>query len=89
MVVRIRCSCWDSATRCHFAVVAEFFLTPLALVAFSCALLGFAVELGWTQALTFRGILFAHWQIWLIMAALLLLTGRLFGSYGRRREASA
>ena len=84
MVVRIRYSRWDSAKRYYVALVAGSFLTPLALIAFSCALLGFAAEFRWTQFLNFRSFLFARWQTWLVMAAALLLVARLLGSYGNR-----
>jgi hypothetical protein len=51
------------------------FLTPAAVVAFVFALWRLGVDLGWTEQFVIAGGLFSHWQVWLVLAIALRLTG--------------
>ena len=64
------------------ALAVGSLLAPLALLAFTIAFWAFAVELDWAGDFLFGGSLLAHWQVWLAIAALLLVVGRLLAHLG-------
>ncbi len=93
MVVRIR---WQlpplrrSARSGRVALLAASLLTPSALIAFSMSFWIIASDLRWTGDFFMTSGLFSHWQIWLGLAAVLLLLSRLLDHYARQgRELSA
>jgi|tagenome__1003787_1003787.scaffolds.fasta_scaffold18272238_1 hypothetical protein len=57
-------------------------LTPSALVAFTIGFWSFAAELQWTGVFFVSSGPLAHWQVWLILAGILLACARILGSYG-------
>lgn len=66
----------------NVALALGALLAPLALLAFSISFWAFAVELQWANSFLFAGSLLAHWQVWLAMAALLLVLGQVLAHLG-------
>ena len=89
MVIRIRCSCWNGSVKYDFALAAGAFLMLLALIAFSCALWSFVLEMQGTGPFVIGSRLFANWRYWLVTSAGVSLISRLLGRYGTSEEDSA
>jgi hypothetical protein len=66
----------------QLALAVGSLLAPLALLAFTVSFWAFAAELERSNAFLFSRTLFAHWQVWLVLAALLVVLGQLLGRYG-------
>lgn len=60
---------------------------PLALLAFTLAFWAFAAEVQWANAFFFSQTLFAHWEVWLALAALLLLLGHGLAKIGSKETS--
>jgi hypothetical protein len=64
-------------------------LLPLALTAFTIALWAFASELLWSGDFFISAGPLAHWQVWLLLALVLLLVSRVCSTFGLRRVTRA
>jgi hypothetical protein len=83
MLVRIR---WERRSAIppqlqEVALALAALLTPFSLVAFTLALWNIAADLRWLGEFFISRGLFSHWQVWLILAATLLLVARLLDRY--------
>jgi hypothetical protein len=87
MQIRIRLTRPGEARKVA-ALAAGSLLMPLALIAFTMALWGFASEFQWAGAFFVATGLFAHWQVWLALSAVLSLIARILGDYGINADAT-
>ena len=71
----------------QLALALSSLLTPLALLAFSLAFWAFAAELQWANTFLFSETVFAHWQIWLALAALLVVIGQGLAKFAARENS--
>lgn len=85
MLVRIRWSGNRSGgTRFqNAAVLISVLLTPAALIAFTICFWSLGSELQWTSAFFVSQGIFSHWQVWLVLAGLMLLIARLLRRWAR------
>ena len=56
------------------------FLTPAAVTAASMALWRLGADMGWTGAFAISDGFFSHWQVWMILALGMMLTGKLIST---------
>ena len=82
MVVRIRLNLRRPGRSNRLALAIGSILLPLALTAFTISLWAFASELLWSGEFFISDSLFAHWQVWLAVALVLLLLARVLGALG-------
>jgi hypothetical protein len=67
----------------HVVLMTSMLLT---LMAVACSALGawrLAADLSWAQEFAISDGLFSHWQVWMVMAALLQVAAIALGRYGR------
>ena len=66
------------------------FLTPAAVTAGSLALWRLGADMGWTGAFAISSGLFSHWQVWMILALGMKMTGSLIttGPQGAQESES-
>lgn len=87
MVVRIRWYKQRNGTLARqqsLAMAVAALLTPSALLAFTISFWSMAADFRWTTNFFVSNGLFAHWQSWLLTAAVLLLTARLLNRYASK-----
>ncbi|MFL6451457.1 MAG: hypothetical protein ACJ746_27835 [Bryobacteraceae bacterium] len=84
MVIRIRLRTRQSIVDLQSQVALAFaaLFAPCALLAFTICIWSFAAELGLVGQFYVTAGIFSHWQVWLCLAAILLLGARLLGNYG-------
>jgi hypothetical protein len=88
MLVRIR---FDKAAHIHkkrgknrhLALAAGALLVPSSLMAFALGIWRLAADLGWTTGFGIATGAFAHWQVWMVLAAGMLLAAVRLNRYGR------
>ena len=86
MLVRIRIKAERVAPVSRFrnaALATASLLAPSALVAFAVSFWGLAAGFEWTSGFFVSHGLFAHWQVWMAGAAILLLLSRLLNAYAQ------
>lgn len=89
MVVRIR---WykygaqEISRLKNAALAVASLLAPLALMAFTIALWGLAANLHWVGNFFVSSGLFAHWESWLLVAAVMVLFAWLLNRYAAINE---
>lgn len=66
----------------HVALAFGALLTPLVLMAYVLGLWRLASDMGFAGEFGISG-LFSHWQVWMIIGALLQLTGSALNRYGQ------
>lgn len=66
----------------HVALAFGALLTPLALMAYVLGFWRLASDMGFAGAFGITG-LFSHWQVWVMLGALLQLTGSVLNRYGQ------
>ncbi len=66
------------------ALATAALLAPSSLVAFTVSFWGFAADHEWTSGFFISRGLFAHWQVWMVAAAVLLLLSRLLNGYAEQ-----
>jgi hypothetical protein len=69
----------------HLALAAGALLIPVALMAYVMGFWRLASDIGVTQEFAVRG-LFSHWQLWIVVAAMLHLVASMLNAYGRGGE---
>jgi hypothetical protein len=69
----------------HVALGLAALLTPAALMAYVLGFWRLASDIGIAGEFGITGV-FSHWQIWLVIAALLHLSGYVLNRYGRGGE---
>jgi hypothetical protein len=69
----------------HVALALGALLTPAALMAYVLGFWRLAADIGVAGEFGITG-LFSHWQIWILTAAVLHLSGYVLGRYGRGGE---
>ena len=70
----------------RFVPALAALLAPASLIVFTISLWSVATDLHWTSDFFVSTGLFSHWQVWMILAATLLLSARLLNRYAERRE---
>lgn len=89
MVVRIRWYKYRAPETPHLqsaALAVASLLAPLALMAFTIALWSLAANLNWATNFFVSSGLFAHWQSWLLVAAVMVLCAWLLNRYAAINE---
>lgn len=92
MVIRIVVSRPQEEAEARFDDLARglaALLVPASLIAFTIACWGIAVNFHWATNFFVPSGLFSHWQVWMIVAAVLILSARLLNRYVDRRERDA
>ena len=69
----------------HVALGLAALLTPAALMAYVLGFWRLAADIGVAGEFGITGV-FSHWQIWILIAALLHLSGYVLNRYGRGGE---
>jgi len=69
----------------HIALGLGALLTPAALMAYVLGFWRLAADIGVAGEFGITG-LFSHWQVWILIAAVLHLCGYVLGRYGRGGE---
>ena len=82
MVIRIRWQSVEPAEWSRVALAIGSLFAPLALLAFSVAFWAFAAEARWTNGFPIQVIMFSHWQVWLAIAALLMVVRQIVEGIG-------
>jgi hypothetical protein len=72
-------------TNRHLALGLAALLTPAALMAYVLGFWRLASDIGVAGEFGITGV-FSHWQIWILIAALLHLSGYVLNRYGRGGE---
>lgn len=86
MVIRIRLQGAKAVDLSQqLALAVGSLLAPLALLAFTVAFWAFAAEAQWTSTFLFQGTALSHWQVWISVAALLMVFGHLLEKLGAAR----
>jgi hypothetical protein len=89
MLVRVRIGSRRTRFQPRFqnaALATASLLAPSSLVAFTVSFWGFAADLQWTGDFFISRGVFAHWQVWMAMAAVLLLISRLLDGYAQKGQ---
>ena len=64
------------------ALALSSLLGPCSLIAFTLTFWSIAADLRWMSNFFVSRGLFSHWQIWLVSAAVLLLSARVLSQFG-------
>jgi hypothetical protein len=70
----------------HVALAFAALLAPAVLMAYALGLWGLAADLRVASAFGIASGLLSHWQVWLVLAAVLHAGAAILNRYGRRGE---